>query len=717
MTKRLLSVILVMLMLLPMVLTLVSCEKERTEEEIINDIVNSGTTALTLSIWIPTNSNTDSQAFKDQLTKVQEQINNIFRDKNLSTEIKITAVSTDNYEEELAEHLKNIEEKVAEKNGLLPSNVSQGYVNKAVKVPYGDSYMYELAYPSILDTQIDLFLIRDYENYVELAQKENLYALDSYLSIDGGRYPDIRKMISPAVLAKYTQKNSIYAIPNNHLYTNAQYQYILIDKSAFDSVEGMDISTITDIYSCEAFIEAISSNINYVPFVGTLNDASGVYMFDDSNLVGSSFGTPDPSSIFDVEAYTNYVSLYKKLNDKSLVKESLAAGEKAAVSFFYGTNEEVKAYEENYYVVKTEKPVADVEDIYSSMFAISKYSANYDRAMRVLYLLQTDTDIITLLQYGIKGEDYKLEYDNNGDERIVIAKDTPYNMTGINIGNSYLTYINDGSTIDEWDLVKEANYDLSINPYLLLLKNFDANATEEEKAQLSSLTESIKSLAAEVNADINSMSYETFIAFLNAYNELATVYPDIENIEKEITALNEAMQPNRDKLAELEAKIAPIVEILKPTTDRIAEIKAEIEGLLDASETESERIAVLEEELNYLSLLIKPEADKLKNLEAELATAKEAEVVDEELVAKLENEIVIVTNAMSLDGLNADAAKIIESLTPNEEKLAELEEKHSTLIAKKIALETESPSASKLQLSDDYKNLMALYSDLYAKYN
>ncbi|MBR2025198.1 MAG: hypothetical protein IKA02_05270, partial [Clostridia bacterium] len=352
MSKKILSIVLVMLMILPLAFVLTSCEEQRTEEEIINDIVNSGTTALTLSIWIPTNSDTNSQEFKDRLSKVEDKINEILRDKNLSTEIEITAFPTDEYEEKLANHLDEIKAKVEAKKGLLPSNISQGYVNKAVKVPYGDSYMYELAYPSVLDTQIDLFMIRDYDNYKKLVQSENLYSLDSYLSLEGGRYSDIRRMISAAVFSKYNLNKSTYAIPNNHLYTNAQYQYILIDKNAFDSVENMDIDSITDIFSCEAFIDAISTNSEYVPFVGTLEDAPGVFMFNDSNLIGSSIDNPTPSNIFDVESYTKYVELYKKLNDKSLVKESLSDGEKSAVSFFYGTNEDVKVYEEDYYIVK-----------------------------------------------------------------------------------------------------------------------------------------------------------------------------------------------------------------------------------------------------------------------------------------------------------------------------------------------------------------------------
>ena len=718
MSKRILSLAIAMLMLLPLVFSFASCEKERTEEEIINDIVNSGTTALTLSVWIPTNSDADSQEFKARLSAVQDKINEIFRDKNLSTEIELTAISSAEYEAKLDNHLAEIEARVEAKKGLLPSNVSQGYVNKAVKIPYGDSYMYELAYPKVLDTQIDLFMIRNYDEYKALVQKQNLYALDSYLSTDG-RYGDIRKMISPSVFAQYVIDKSTYAIPNNHQYTDANYQYMLIDKAAFDLVEGADINAITDIFSCESLINAIGANAEsgFIPFVGTLNDAPGVYMFDESDLIGSSVAAPNPSSILDVEAYTKYVELYKKLTDNKYAKAELAEGEKSAVSFFYGTNEDVKAYEENYYIVKTEKPVANSDEIFSSMFAISKYSANYDRAMRVLYLLQTDADIITLLQYGIENEDYTLELDDDGNEIIQATDDCVYDMNGLNIGNSYLTYKDYDSMLDEWGTVKESNYDLVVNPYINFLKNFDANATEDEKSQLSTLTASVKALAEEVNADINAMSSEAYVAFIEAYNELATVYPEIAKLEGEISGLKEAMKPNQDRLAELEALIPALIETLKPNTDKLAELEAELAALKSNEEPDEAKIKELEDEIAYINGLLNPTADKLTQLEADLAAAKEQEVEDNRLIAKLESEIEIVKNATNLKAYESEANNLAEALKPNEEKLAELEEKLAPLTEKKNTLEAESPSASKLQLSEDYKALLALYTDFYNKYN
>ena len=557
MGKRILSILLVMLMLIPLALSLTSCEKERTEEEIIDGIVNGGTIALTLSIWIPTKSDTESEEFQKRLNAVEEAVNDILRSKFYTTEVELVAISNEDYDKKLDEHIKDIESKVEAKKGLLPSNISQGYVNKAVKIPYGDSYMYDLAYPDVLDTQLDLFMIRSYEDYKAYVQAKNLYALDSYLSIDGGKYANLRKMVSPAVLSKYVIDKSTYAIPNNHQYTDAKYQYMLIDKKAFDSIEGASIDDITDVLSCESFINAISSNNAYIPFVGGLNDAPGVMNFDASGLIGSTVENPNPSRIFDVEAYTKYVELYKRLSEKSLVKEKLGEGEKAAVSFFYGTNIDVKAYENDYYIVKTEKPVAYADDVFSSMFAISKYSIDYDRAMKVLYLLQTDSELITLLQYGIEDEDYSIEVNDDGEEYIDVSDETAYNMSGLNIGNSYHTYISDGATIDDWDDVKSTNYDLVVYPYLGLENGFNANATDEEKSQLEALTTSVNELANEVNSLVDAMTSREYADFLKLLKvDISAIEEKIADLEKQLEEEKSKEERDEEKIAELEANLA-----------------------------------------------------------------------------------------------------------------------------------------------------------------
>jgi hypothetical protein len=195
-------------------------------------------------------------------------------------------------------------------------------------------------------------------------------------------------------------------------------------------------------------------------------------------------------------------------------------------------------------------PIARENTLFESGFAISKYSANYDRAMKVLYLLETDAEIITLLQYGIEGEDYKIEFDDKtSEETFVISNDTKYDMSSIYFGNGYMTYKENNTNIDidGWTEVKEINYDTIVSPYIGFLYNYTQNATDEEKEQLAALKTAVATLTAEVYTEIIAMNAEEYAEFVELYNV------DIEDVTKQIEKLaeNENASEPSDEYAEL----------------------------------------------------------------------------------------------------------------------------------------------------------------------
>lgn len=533
MNKRIICIVLAMLLLIPFVLT--ACSKELTEDEIIDKIVNSGSKALTLSIWVPTNANVNDQSFKDRVDAVEEAINAILRDKNYSTMIEIEAYPVDKYEKALNDRFTSMEQSVSKDfGGQLPSIYSQGYVNKAEKVPVGNSYMYELAYPKVINSQLDIFYISGYDNYLSYVNAGNVHGLKEY--VDDGAFADINKMISPKILEKFVVGKDKYALPNNHLYTkDTTYQFVLVDTELLNAYKEQkdldDDFKLESILACEDFINFVGENYtDYVPFVGTVDDAPGIYSFDSSNLIAGSTSNANPSSVFEIEEYNKYISMLKRLNS-SYVKSELAEGEKSAVSFFYGTKDELAALGDKYTAIKSEMPVADKESVYESMFAISKYSIDYDRAMKMLYILQSNEEIITLLQYGIEGVDYEIVQDKKtGTEKVVRNEKSPYDMSGLILGNSYFTHKLGESPDYNWDEEKSINYDLVVDPYMNLFENYDSKATEEEKAQLSELLSSLNASASSIQSAISKMSAEEYEEFVELY---AVDYEElVESIEK-----------------------------------------------------------------------------------------------------------------------------------------------------------------------------------------
>lgn len=548
MNKRIICIVLAMLLLIPFVLT--SCSKELTEDEIIDKIINSGSTALTLSIWVPTEANVDDK-FNERLDAVEEAINAILRDKNYSTMVELKAINVSEYEKALNEKFDSMEQAVKnEFGGQLPSVYSQGYVNTANKIPVGNSYMYELAYPGVINSQLDIFYIGSYDSYLSHVNSGDAHKLNSYIDV-GSKYGDINKMIAPKILDMLSVGGGKYALPNNHLYTkDATYQYVLIDTELFDAYKDQkgfdDDFKVEDILDCEDFINFVGENYSdYVPFVGTTNDAPGIYGFDSSSLIGGSVANSAPSSVFEIEAYNSYVSMLKRLNS-SYIKSELADGEKAAVSFFYGTNEELEALDGDYTVIKSETPVADKESIYESMFAISKYSIDYDRAMKMLYILQSNEEIVTLLQHGIEGVDYEIVTDRKtGVQSVVRNEKSAYDMTGVILGNSYCTYKLGEAPNYEWEDVKEINYDLVVDPYMNFLDNYNEYATDDEKAELAALQAELSQYYASVLGQIENMTAEEYAEFIELYLvDYSEVLADIEELEakeelseKELTEL------------------------------------------------------------------------------------------------------------------------------------------------------------------------------------
>ena len=588
MKKRIICLLLSMLMLCSVVLT--SCSGEKTEDEIRKENASAGDTAYTFSIWIPTNADSTSDKFKDRLALVQSKINDILSSDN--TKIELTVVSDAEYNAKLAEKFAQIKADSSD----LPSGLGKDYVNTAEKNYLEGStedYIYKLAYPSVLSNQLDICLIRDYATYTSLVNDGVLYGLKDYVTSDTALYPNFKKIIRNEFISPLMVNGNLYGIPNNRLYAKDEYQYILINKSLAEKAQiaiseddngvlSIDSKAIESVLDCADMINKVAELglENVVPFVGTEKDAPGViYWADDSqSVIVSTNSNSAPASIFDNEAYMSYTSLYKSLKDNNQVKSDLAEGESAGVIVYNGTKAGAEAYASDYYLVKTATPVMDEEQTFASMFAISKYSIHYDRAMELLYKLYTNTEIRTILQYGIEEIDYVMDDSVDEDHpTIQLIKDENgkilYDMNIIYTGNSYITYKQDGATIDEWDYVKSVNYDTVISKYLHFASNYKASS--EDKSAVDALTAQLKALNAELFAEINAMTSEQFEAFKEAYAYVkSTKIADIESkIEKGLENYN-ALKPEEQAKLDKKAANEALIESYKDDETKAEDIKA-----------------------------------------------------------------------------------------------------------------------------------------------
>ncbi|MBQ7788205.1 MAG: hypothetical protein IJ398_00960 [Clostridia bacterium] len=561
MKKRLLCIFVVMLMVLPMIFT--SCS-ELTEEEIIQNILGGedAVTALTLSVWVPTESETDSFTkadkdddngltdFQERLLAVEDAINAILIKRQFSTKIKLIAVKDSEYEAKIAQRFESMGDtrgNAKAQGDKYVNTVEKYYPNPADKTTYN----YEIKYPTVLDNQLDIFLVRGIDDLIHHVENNNLQELDKYVSASGSTYSNINKLIRANILSQMKFNGKTYAIPNNHLFADS-YQYMLIDKAVFDSQDDYKIDDIKDVFSCAEYLNAVGNagESGIVPLVATLSDAPGIVWLDKEMNMGTSLSSEALSNIYDNEEYNKFVSLYKDLSDKGYAKAELQDGEKSAVKFFYGTSDEAKALEDKYYIVKSTAPIANAEDVFASMFGISKYSINPDRAMKVLYLLYFDSEVRTLLQYGIEGVDYTTELDDDRVERLKI-KDTAYKMNILYTGNEFYTYPGDGYAIDEWDDVKATNLDMVVNPFVRFEYYLNSSkVTSANKTLIKEYKEALATVIAETSTSVEGMSSEEYKAFLEVYKtDIDSIVSKVNNLEKNIKNLV-------TKIAELETQIS-----------------------------------------------------------------------------------------------------------------------------------------------------------------
>lgn len=682
-----------MLMVLPLVLA--SCgddsEKDKMKEIILG--TNSSTPidkAYTLSIWIPTDAITikgqtadlseltqqqkdtliskhpDVYEFLKRVDAVEDAINEILIGRSYYTKVDIVPVNNEYYEEAISNRFVDIDanSNPGEMNAL---GQTSAYDNEVVEEAVGNKVLYDLLYRPVSNNQLDIFLIRDYGEHSGYAQYMSYVNSNYIIPLNDPqstnyieKYASINKLIREPFLNELKINKLIYALPNNHLYAD-QYQYLLINKEILSSYEQFNINDITDFDSCIDFINAVGNSglKGVIPLVANFDDVAGYDFADKALGLGGTVTeeTKNIESVFSSEKFNSFVKAYKELQDKNYVKTQLLDGEKSAVQIFNGTSKDAEKFADKYYLVKTANPVAKSSDVYSSLFAISTFSLNYDRSMKILNLLQSDTQIRTLLQYGIENEDYSIivDEDSNGNEiEKIKIKDTAYKMNILYTGNEYYTYPGNDSAIDDWQYVKDTNLDVTIDPFIgleyYLLNN---NLSQDDKNFLANNSEKYISIMSEVYSAVSQMSSSEYEQFIKLHDDILGEYATIvENDKKIVNNTDEINKKTEEKnnivnklSADKKNQYLESEERYDSISDRIDEIQAEMDNgnfsnIMEQITLSDEKIA--------LEFVLAGVSQNATDLKLEISILKN----DNALLKKQSEEC--INNCASLISNNAD---------------------------------------------------------------
>lgn len=322
-----------------------------------------------------------------------------------------------------------------------------------------------LKYPDIDEHQIDIIFLAGKDLLVKYASEGKLKSLDTNLNATSKILKDY---IYPSFLEQVVYEKNTYAIPNNHLI--GEYTYLLVNKELAEKYY-IDVTKISSFADCEDLITEIGTNEVGIPAVLEYADPANMHYWlggDDVAILASELpadataGTMTKMrSAFEITSFKKHMLLMQRCKDNGWFAEDPANAEKFGVAIMNGGYELRDKYSDDYKVVVLSYPMLSDEVLYESMFAVTSYTANFERAMEIITYINTDVDAKNILQYGV--EDIHYEFDE--DDNFVIISDD-YKMNNLYTGNSFLAYATEEMGADIWDNAKAANRESVVSPYI-----------------------------------------------------------------------------------------------------------------------------------------------------------------------------------------------------------------------------------------------------------
>ncbi len=515
--KKFLCIVMCLAMLL--VPTLTGCGETATDSEEAVADTEVVRYPMTLSLWLPTDESTSDEAIK----LVEAELNKLTTAK-YDTAIELHAISEAEYAKAIEDKLLSIDDVKkaqeqakadAEKervdnihSGIVATdtvveeeeNVEETEFEAETKVDeYGQSVT---IYPAVEDDQLDIFLVKGYDEYLNYIDEGLVQSLDSEMS-------DIGKKLSSYIYPHFLDMadiDGLYGIPNNHQL--GEYQFLLVNKRLVDEWS-YSPEELTSLTACEDFISDMgalkasgNASLNGVtPLLGECQAANMIFFNGDGNFsLGAepsllcaqlTSTTPElltaeellPSALAGTQ-YTRVLGMMKRLGAAGYIGNgSLEDNEEFAVGVVSGDHTDIEKYEEDYYVYTHGVPVATEEDVFESVFCVSKYSKDVSRAMEIITYLNTDETMRTVLQYGVEGVHWKADTTADGEDTVKVIS-TDYKMNIVDTGNVYLTYPAEGVGKSYWEHSMQQNIDCVLNPYFRFeyvtadnAKNFTTLAT------------------------------------------------------------------------------------------------------------------------------------------------------------------------------------------------------------------------------------------------
>ncbi len=483
----------------------------KTEEEALEGSEQDSTklTTATLTLWIPTDKSTTEEA----LLAVQDAINKITKAK-FETAIELHAIPSAQYETARDAKLTEIEEQIAfeeaeaarkreEAKLAAQQGITTEETTEETTVPEDDEIFVndavDLEYPPVEDTQMDIVLIRGYEDYMALIERKALVTLDSELS---GSSKLLKQYVYPSFLTYAKVTGGTFGIPNNRP-ASGTYKYLLVNKKLVDEYF-WDPDDLTTFEDCKDFILDVKKRSSVTPLLSAPEYPGMMYWSEDGSwsILSSSIengaayaDTIDPRVTLDNYGYRNHYAIVEELKAAGCIAADPSKVTEFGVGVIEGDPSVLEKYEKDYYINVYETPTFTTDDIYGAMFGVTSYTKSLSRSMEIIKTLNTDPELRTILQYGVENKHWRV---NENDDTVIDVISKDYKMNLYETGNVYMTYPAAGKPMSDWDYSKQMNLEAKVSPALGLMKSAWYN--DDTKAAFKELAAYSKTIKAQFEA-------------------------------------------------------------------------------------------------------------------------------------------------------------------------------------------------------------------------
>lgn len=287
--------------------------------------------------------------------------------------------------------------------------------------------------------------------YVTGVNNGGLLALDELIDTEA---PELREIIPDYAFETAKVKGKIYGVPNMQAMALTPCAYIdekVAQKYGLDKIDKID-----NLDELEPYFDKIKQDfpgVYPVESISTYDIMKNYEYINDYAYIDKK----DPNNkivlIYDTPEFTKSMERAARWYQKGYVRSDIAtvnsltedrkAG-KYAVTFGSYTPGCEKRYESEFgiktHVIKYVDTYMNTYQMLAAMTGINAKTKHPVEAIKLLSLINSDSELMNLLTYGIEGK----HYEKIDDKTIRLLDSKSYSLNGWKVGNSFLTYITEG---------------------------------------------------------------------------------------------------------------------------------------------------------------------------------------------------------------------------------------------------------------------------------